>query len=172
MGLKYAPDVIQEKGTFVKIRYSLKTGEGSYIKGDPREGLAFMEIFTGYDQLIPGLEKRLVGKKVKEKMHVCLPPEEAFGPVRSDLVKEKTYDEFPEGRDLQEGRWVLARDEKTRAAIGYFVQTKGKDGVVLDYNHPLAGKELVYDLEILEVRPATSEEKSILRPCEGDPEEV
>lgn len=172
MGLKHAADEIQEKGTFVKIRYSLRTGEGTYIKGDPREGLAFMEIFTGYNQLIPGLEKRLLGKKVEEKMHVCLPPEEAFGPYLPEKVKEKSYEEFPEGRGLQEGRWVLARDEKTRAAIGYFVQKKGKDRVVLDYNHPLAGKELVYDLEILEVRPATTEEKSILRPCEGDPEEV
>ena len=61
-------DLIQEKGSYVKIRYCLKTGEGEYIKGDPREGLAILEVFTGYNQLIPGLEKRLVGRRAGEKL--------------------------------------------------------------------------------------------------------
>ena len=100
-------------------------------------------------------------------MQARLSPEEAFGPYRPENVKEKGYAEFPEGRRLEEGRWVMARDEKTRTAYGYFVKQKGKDGIVLDYNHPLAGKELVYDLEVLEARPATEEERTLLRPCEA-----
>ncbi len=54
MGEDRKTDLIQEKGTYVKIRYSLRTAEGEYIKGDPREGLAILEIFTGYNQLHPG----------------------------------------------------------------------------------------------------------------------
>ena len=164
------PDLIQEKGTYVKIRYSLKTAAGEYVKGDPREGLAILEIFTGYNQLIPGLEKRLVGMRAGQKMQPRLLPEEAFGPYQPENVREKGYDEFPEGRRLEEGRWVVARDEKTRTAYGYFVKQKGKDRIVLDYNHPLAGKELVYDLEVLEARPATEEERALLRPCEAPQE--
>jgi len=61
----------------------------------------------------------------------------------------------------------VARDERTGTAYGYFVKKKEKDRIVLDFNHPLAGKELVYDLEILEIRPATEEERSLLRPCEA-----
>ncbi len=163
-------DVIQEKGTYVKVRYSLKTETGEYIKGDPREGFAILEIFTGYNQLIPGLERRLLGRRAGDKMQARLPPDEAFGPYRSENVKEKGYDEFPEGRGLEEGRWVVARDEKTGTAYGYFVRKKGKDSIVLDYNHPLAGKELIYDLEILEARPATREERVLLRPCEAPQE--
>jgi FKBP-type peptidyl-prolyl cis-trans isomerase SlyD len=170
MGENHRADVIQERGTYVKIRYRLKTGEGYYIKGDPREGFAILEIFTGYNQLIPGLERRLVGRRAGEKMQARLPPEEAFGPYRPEEVKEKGYDELPEGRELEEGKWVVARDEKTGTAYGYFVKKKEKDRIVLDYNHPLAGKELVYDLEILEIRPATEEEQALLRPCEASQE--
>lgn len=159
--------VIQEKGTYVKIRYCLKTADGEYIKGDPREGLAVLEIFTGYNQLIPGLEKRLVGKRAGDRMQPRLGPDEAFGPYRPERVKEKGYDEFPEGRQLDEGRWAVARDEKTGTAYGYFVKKKEEDRIVLDYNHPLAGKELIYDLEIVEARPATEEEQGLLRPCEA-----
>lgn len=164
-------DVIQEEGTYVKIRYRLKTGDGEYVKGDPREGFAVLEIFTGYNQLIPGLERRLVGRRPGEKMEARLPPEEAFGPYRPEEVKERGYDEFPEGRTLEEGKWAVARDETTGTAYGYFVKRKEKDRIVLDYNHPLAGKELIYDLEVVEVRSATEEERVLLRPCEGSREE-
>jgi FKBP-type peptidyl-prolyl cis-trans isomerase SlyD len=171
MSENHKADLIQEKGSYVKIRYSLRTGEGEYIKGDPREGFAILEIFTGYNQLIPGLEKRLVGVGAGQKMQPRLPVEEAFGPYRPDLVKEKGYDEFPEGRQLEEGKWAVARDDTTGTAYGYFVKEKKKTGIVLDYNHPLAGKELIYDLEVLEARPATEEEQTLLRPCEGPKEE-
>jgi FKBP-type peptidyl-prolyl cis-trans isomerase SlyD len=171
MGENRKTDLIQEKGTYVKVRYCLRTSEGEFIKGDPREGPAIMEIFTGYNQLIPGLEKRLVGLRVGEKMRPRLPPDEAFGPYRPEAVKEKGYDEFPEGRQLEEGRWAVARDDRTGTAYGYFVKKKEEHRIILDYNHPLAGKELVYDLEILEVRPATEEEQALLRPCESPQEE-
>jgi len=167
MGDNRQTGVIQKKGTYVKIRYCLKTAEGEYIKGDPREGLAILEIYTGYNQLIPGLEKRLVGLRAGEKMQPRLSPDEAFGPYRPEEVKEKGYDEFPEGRQLEEGRWAVARDDRTGAAYGYFVKKKEEDKIVLDYNHPLAGKELIYDLEVLVARPATEEEVRLLRPCEA-----
>ena len=172
MGENRKTDLIQEKGTYVKIRYSLRTDEGEYIKGDPREGLAILEIFTGYNQLLPSLEKRLVGSRAGEKMQPRFSPDEAFGPYRPEMVKEKGYDEFPEGRQLEEGRWAVARDDRTGAAYGYFVKKKEEDRIVLDYNHPLAGKELLYDLEVLEARPATEEEQTLLRPCEGPKEET
>ncbi len=167
MGEDPPTDRIGEKGSYVKLRYFLKTSDGEYVKGDPAEGPAILEAFTGYNQLLPGLERRLVGRKAGQKMKPRLSPDEAFGPYRPERVKEKGYDEFPEGRQLEEGRWAVARDDRTGAAYGYFVKKKEEDRVVLDFNHPLAGKELVYDVEILEVRPATEEEQALLRPCEG-----
>ncbi len=160
-------DRIQPKGSYVKIRYRLQTASGEYIRGAPGEGMALLDAYTGYGQLLPGLESGLLGRRAGERFRIHVPPEEAFGPYREDLVKEIGYEDFPQGLDLEAGKWVEARDETTRAAYGYFVREKGQDRVVLDYNHPLAGQELVYDLEVLEVRPATEEEKILLRPCEG-----
>jgi len=159
--------VVREKGSRVKIRYTLSTATGSIVKGDPREGLAVLEFFTGYDQLMPTLEKRLIGKKEGEALRLVIPAEEAFGPYDPGLVKKKRYTEFPQGKDLEEGRWVLARDEKTRTSYGYFVKEKTDEHIVVDYNHPLAGETLVYDLEIVAVEEATPAETSLLRPCEA-----
>jgi len=155
----------------VKIRYRLRTATGEYIRGVPGEGIALLEAYTGYRQMLPGLEARLLGRCAGEKVTIHVPPEEAFGPYREDLVKEKGYEAFPQGLSLEEGKWVDARDEKTHAAYGYFVRKKDAKRIVLDYNHPLAGQELIYDLEVAEVRPASEEEKILLRPCEGAGEE-
>ncbi len=159
---------ILTKGTFVKIRYYLRTEDGEYIKGHLKEGFAYLEFFTGYNQVLPALENKLIGRGANEKLHLQFSPEEAFGPYSSDNVKEKDYEAFPEGRDLQEGKWVLARDGITHTAYGYFVKKKESDRIIVDYNHPLAGKSLIYDLEIIEVRPSTLEERSLLRPCEEE----
>lgn len=161
-----AGDKIDEKGTFARVRYRLKTDQGVYVKGDPREGYAYLDFFTGYNQVLPVLEKRLLGRRAGEHLQIELTPEEAFGPFQPDLIKEKRYEEFPEGRTLNPGRWVMARNDQTRAAYGYYVKEKREESIVLDFNHPLAGRGLIYELEILEARPASPEEKRILRPCE------
>jgi len=158
--------LVGASGTFVRLRYSLRTAAGEYVRGDPQEGYAYLEFCTGYDQVLPALEKRLTGKGQGERLEIRLAAEEAFGPRRADLVKERDYQAFPEGRNLEEGRWVVARDEQTRASFVYFVSRKEQDRVVVDYNHPLADTELVYDLEILEARPLTQSERVLLRPCE------
>ena len=159
-------EIIQQKGTYVKIRYRLRTEEGEYVKGDPQEGFAYLDFFTGYKQVMPALEKRLIEEKTGEKIEFSVSAEEAFGSYCAGKVKKMDYESFPEGRDLQEGKYVVARDEITRTSYGYFVRKKEEDHIILDYNHPLAGKSLVYNLEILEVRAATQEERNLLRPCE------
>lgn len=161
---------VERKGTFVRIRYRLKTDRGEYVRGDPKEGDAILEFYTGYRQVLPSLEERLIGRSQGERLGFEIGAEEAFGSYREDLIREKSFDEFPEGRSLVPGKWVVARDEKTRAAYGYYVREKRRNSIVLDYNHPLAGKTLTYELVIEEVRPATQEEKILLRPCEaGEP---
>jgi FKBP-type peptidyl-prolyl cis-trans isomerase 2 len=159
--------VIERKGSFVRIRYRLRTDQGEYVRGDPREGDAILEFFTGYRQVLPSLEERLIGRSSGERLRFEIGPEDAFGQYREELIREKSFDEFPEGRSLEAGKWAVARDDRTRAAYGYYVREKKQDSIILDYNHPLAGKTLIYELVIEEVRPATHEERVILRPCEA-----
>ena len=161
---------IQPENSYVVIKYTVKLENGEIVKGDPEEGLAYMEFVTGYNQVIPGLERGLIGMAQGDSGQIAVPPEEGFGLTDPTLIQEKFYKEFPEGRNLQEGRWVRATNPDHRVTFGYFVLEKKLDSVVLDYNHPLAGKTLIYEFTIKEVRSASQEELEILRPCEfGQP---
>ena len=160
---------IQPENSHVTIKYTVRLASGEIVKGGPEEGLAHMEFVTGYNQIIPGLERRLIGATSGDKGEIRVPPEEGFGPYDPELIQEKTFEEFPEGRNLEEGRWVRASNPKHRVTFGYLVVEKRSDRVVLDYNHPLAGKILIYQVNVMEVREANREELEILRPCEfGD----
>ncbi|MGD8372063.1 MAG: peptidylprolyl isomerase [Syntrophobacterales bacterium] len=157
---------IQPENTYVVLKYTVRLEDGEIIKGDPEEGLAHMEFVTGYNQVILGLEKRLIGMCEGEKGQIAVPPEEGFGLNNPSLIQEKFYKEFPEGRNLEEGRWVRATNPNHRVTFGYLVLEKKPDRIILDYNHPLAGKTLIYEFELEEVREASQEELEILRPCE------
>lgn len=163
--------MIQTENSYVSVKYTVKLENGDIVKGDPQEGLAHMEFVTGYNQVIPGLERRLIGMSQGDRGEISVAPEEGFGPYNPSLIQEKTFEEFPEGRDLQEGCWVRATNPEHRVTFGYLVREKKSDRVVLDYNHPLAGKTLIYQVNVEEVRDASREELEILRPCEfGQPE--
>ncbi len=157
---------VQSENSYVILKYTVRLEDGEIIKGNPAEGLAHMEFVTGYNQILPGLERRLVGMAEGDAGEIAVPPEEGFGPHDPSLVQEKTYEEFPEGRDLVEGRWARATNPQHRVTFGYLVLEKQPDRVVLDYNHPLAGKTLIYQVSVDKVREANREELEILRPCE------
>ncbi len=152
------------KDCFVIIEYTVRLDDGTIVKGGNPP--AFMNFVVGYNQVIPALEKKLIGAEEGQNLSFTIPFTEAFGPYRSELVKFKTFDEFPEGKNLEIGKWVIASNEKTGAKYSYFVKDKEENGVWLDFNHPLAGKNMNYEVKIVKVRPATREELEFLRPCE------
>jgi FKBP-type peptidyl-prolyl cis-trans isomerase SlyD len=157
---------VQSENSYVILKYTVKLENGEIIKGNPEEGLAHMEFVTGYNQVIPGLEKRLVGLSEGDEAEVTVNPDQGFGQYDPSLVQEKTFEKFPEGKNLEEGRWALATNPEHRVTFGYLVLEKRPDSIVLDYNHPLAGKALVYQVKLEKVREANREELEILRPCE------
>lgn len=160
---------INEIGTYLRIKYTVRLESGEILKGDPKEGLECMDFITGFDQVLPGLEKRLIGLNQGDEITLTIPPEDAFGVYDSSLVKEKNFSEFPEGKTLESGKWVLAKNDKHKITCGYFVKEKGFHSVILDYNHPFAGKTLTYFLKVVEARPATQAELKIVKPCDFEP---
>ena len=116
-----------------------------------------MEFVTGYNQVIPGLERRVIGLFQGDEVEITVNPDEGFGQYDPGLIQEKTFEKFPEGKDLEEGRWVRAINPQHRVTFGYLVLEKKPDRVVLDYNHPLAGKTLVYQVKVEMVREANRE---------------
>lgn len=157
---------IGKLGTYVKIKYTVHLESGEILKGDPQDSLAYMEFITGFDQILPGLEKRLLGLNQGEEVALTIPPEEAFGIYDPGLVQEKSYAEFTQGKSLEAGKWVLAENAQYRIKCGYYVKEKGMDSITLDYNHPFAGKSLMYQIKITEARPASQEELEMVRPCD------
>ncbi len=161
---------IQPENSYVILKYTVRLENGEILKGDPEQGLAHMEFVTGYNQVIPGLERRVIGLSEGDEVEITVNPDEGFGPYDPNLVQEKTFTTFPEGKNLEEGRWARATNPEHRVTFGYLVLEKKIDRVILDYNHPLAGKPLVYQVSIEGVREANREELEILRPCEfGQP---
>ena len=157
---------IQAENSYVILKYTVKLENGEIVKGDPEEGLAHMEFVTGYNQVIPGLERRVIGLSEGDQAEITVNPDEGFGQYDPDQIQEKTFAEFPEGKNLEEGRWALATNPQHRVTFGYLVVEKKPDRIVLDYNHPLAGKALIYKVNVEKVREANREELEILRPCE------
>ena len=161
--------MIKDIGSYVRIKYTVLLESGEIIKGDPADSLEYMDFVTGFNQVLPGLERRLISLKQGDVTTIEIPPEEAFGPYDSSLVQERSFSEFPQGESLEVGKWVLATNVQHKIKSGYLVREKSSNSVTLDYNHPFAGNALIYNIVIVEVRTATQEELALIRPCDFEP---
>ena len=158
------PAVEIAKDAFVVLEYTLRLEDGSYLKGENEP--ASLNFVVGYDQLLPGLERRLLGLNQGQQVDIVVPAREAFGEYDPALVKEKSFDEHPPARDFEVGKWIMASNEDYKVSYTYFVKAKTDAAAILDYNHPLAGKDLYYHIDIVHVREASLDELEQLRPCE------
>ncbi len=152
------------KDMFVIIEYRVQLDDGSYVKGE--NGPVSLNFIVGYEQVLPALEKNLLGLSEGANVRFVIPASQAFGERDASQVYTRTFDEFPEGRALTRGKWIVATNEETRAQYGYYVMEKTEATITLDFNHPLAGKDLIYEVKVAAVRPALKEELEYLRPCE------
>jgi FKBP-type peptidyl-prolyl cis-trans isomerase SlyD len=152
------------KDMFVIIEYRVHLDDGSCVKGE--NGPVSLNFVVGYEQVLPALEKNLLGLDVGASAGFIIPAREAFGERDASQVYTRTFEEFPEGRGLTEGKWIIATNEPTQAQYGYYVKEKTEESITLDFNHPLAGRDLIYQVKVAMVRSALREELEYLRPCE------
>ena len=152
------------KDMFVILEYRVCLDDGSYVRGE--NGPVSLNFVTGYQQVLPALEQRLLGLSEGAESAFTIPASEAFGDHDASQVHVKSFEEFPAGRSLEVGKWIIASNEETQAQYSYFVKDKTEETVTLDFNHPLAGKDLHYQVKIIGVRSALKEELEYLRPCE------
>jgi FKBP-type peptidyl-prolyl cis-trans isomerase SlyD len=116
-----------------------------------------LEYLHGAHNIIPGLENALTGKQVGEKLSVTLPPEDAYGDYDEEDVEEIAREEMPDVEVLETGMLVEVEDEDGFSYMAVISEIND-DVVVLDFNPPLAGKTLTYDVEVVSLRPATEDE--------------
>ena len=105
---------------------------------------------VGKQKVIPGFEKGIVGMEVGQSKTITIKPEDAYGPKREELIFEVNKSAFPENIDPALGQ-QLQMEQPDGQPLNVMVADITDDKVKLDANHPLAGKTLVFDIELLEI---------------------
>ena len=137
-------------GSTVKLEYTLTDDKGALLDTNKeKEPLVYTH---GQGQIIPGLEKALIGLHTGDAKHVVIRPEEAYGPIRPEAVVEVPKERIPE--KLQTVGAHLVAQRKDGQPMQAFVKEVKEKTVVLDTNHPLAGKVLTFDVTIVGVEAA------------------
>ena len=139
------PDAIAS-GKTVKFHYALTVDNkivDSNIGGEP---LTYVQ---GRGEMIPGLEKQLEGMKAGEKKALTIPQEEAYGPLDPNALVEVPIEKLPKDAD-QPGTMLSVVGDQGQNMHAVVKEIRGQTAI-LDFNHPLAGKELHFDVEIAEV---------------------
>ncbi len=144
-----------QKDSHVTMEYTLTLESGEQIdQSDPNQPLQFL---CGYSQIIPGLEKELIGKNENDSFQVKVPSEEGYGAYQEELIQKIPLEQFPEKIELKVGMSFQTRSPQG-FPITFVIKEVEKDSAVVDLNHPLAGKTLIFDVAIKGVREGTPEE--------------
>lgn len=145
-----------EENSVVTLDYTLKV-DGGVI--DTSEGNEPIEFIQGQGQIIPGLENELYGMAIGDSKDVVISPSQGYGEVDSEAFADIPKEEFPANIPLEEGVALQLRDQEGNVLEAHIVEV-GEKTVRLNFNHPLAGKELHFSVKVVGVREATNEELS------------
>jgi len=137
-----------KKGDKVKVHYHGRLTSGETF--DSSEGRQPLEFEVGSGSVIKGFEEGVTGMAVGEKKTVSIPVEEAYGHKNREMLVEMPKGRFPEDMDLEIGLPLMMSSRNGQDFQVVVAEIKD-DAVLLDANHPLAGQELVFDLEVVEI---------------------
>lgn len=140
----------------VRLHYTLKDGAGNLLESTNAESEPPVSYLHGYNNLVPGLENALLGRAAGEKLSVTLQPEEAYGLYRDDAVQRLPLKHLQGATKWKAG--MMAMVETRQGLRQVQIKKVGKFMADIDLNHPLAGKVLTFDVQIVDVRDATPEE--------------
>ncbi len=137
-----------KNGDTVKVHYTLKDIEGKEVesssKSDP------IEFKIGEGKTIPGFDKGVTGMTVNESKTITINPEDAYGPHDKNKLFEFDKKSAPEAFDPQIGQSIQMHRPDGKTVV-VTVIGKTTNGFMMDANHPLAGKELIFDLTLVEI---------------------
>ena len=144
-----------EPNSVVTFNYSLKDSEGTLIETtENKDPLSFI---SGLNQILPKLEEAISGMIIGSKKDVKLSAADAYGEFDEKAVQQVNRSQFPEELNIEIGMSYIANSQDGEQT--HFVITDVKDDdVTIDFNHQLAGKDLEFNVELLDVRNATEEE--------------
>ncbi|MBT8320310.1 MAG: peptidylprolyl isomerase [Eudoraea sp.] len=132
----------------IQVHYTGKLTNGQVF--DSTEARGPLKVTLGQGSLIPGFEYGLVDMAVNEKKTITIPKEEAYGEVREDLFQAIKNEELPETIKPEVGMGLVAQGQDgTERQLR--VAEVNDDHIVVDANHPLAGQDLIFELEVVEI---------------------
>lgn len=137
-----------KSGDTVHVHYTGKLGDGSVF--DSSEGRDPLSFELGKGMVVPGFEKAVTGMEVGEKKTVTFPSEEAYGPRLDQLTFTVPRDNLPEGYDPKKGE-MLRMETRDGRQMDVLVTGADQESVKLDANHPLAGHDLTFDVELVKI---------------------
>ncbi len=144
-----------EKNSLVKMHYTGKLEDG--VVFDSSKDREPLEFIFGMGMIVPGLEKGLIGLKKEDKKTVEVSYEEAYGPVMEEAIREVPKEHFPKDMELTQGLQLAAQGPA--GMIPVTVKEILQDSVKVDFNHPLAGKNLIFEVEIVDEYMSSDEDK-------------
>ena len=134
-----------QSGDTVVVHYTSRLDDGGVF--ETSEGREPLEFKAGSPELIPGVSNAVMGMTTGDKKTVTVPPEEAYGPHRPELTSRVPLTELPDDVELGDQFRVEGSGQDLRV----FVSELTDDEALLDANHPLAGRTLVFDIEVVGV---------------------
>lgn len=145
-----------ENNKVVQIKYVLTDAQGNQMDASGDEPLAYLH---GSHNLIPGLEAELKGKQAGDKFVATIPAEEAYGEKQDHLIQDGVPKEMFQGVDnIEVGMRFEAQSEQGFHSV--VITEINDETVTVDGNHEMAGMDLTFDIEVIDVRDATEEEIS------------
>ncbi len=140
----------------VEIHYVLKDKDGELL--DSSEGQKPLAYIHGIGNIIPGLEQKLEGKKIGDKVNAIIAPADGYGIREEKLVHKIPMSNFKDKSQVKlDAQFRVEMEDGPRIATITQIE---EEEVTVDMNHPLAGEELHFDVEVMTIRDATEEEIS------------
>ena len=137
-----------KKGDKVKVHYHGKLTSGETF--DSSAGREPLEFEVGSGSVIKGFDEGVKGMEVGEKKTINIPADEAYGPRNDEMLIEFPRDRFPNDMKIEQGMQLMMSDSSGQNIPVIVIEIK-ENSVILDANHPLAGEELVFDIELVEI---------------------
>jgi peptidylprolyl isomerase len=135
-------------GDTVKVHYHGRLTDGTTF--DSSEGRQPLEFEVGSGMVIKGFDNGVLGMSIGDKKTIEIPVEEAYGAEDPQMIMDFPIDRFPEGMQPEVGMQLNMSDGSGRNFPVVIREVKD-DTVILDANHPLAGEDLIFDLELIEI---------------------
>ncbi len=143
-----------QKDMVVSMEYTLQV-DGEEI--DSSKGQEPLQFLVGHGNIISGLEREMIGMKVGESKDVVVQAADGYGEYDDEAYMDVPRGEFPQDMPVEEGLELSVRDDQGQSRYARIDGIEG-DTVTLNFNHPLAGDELHFNVKIVELREPTNEE--------------